>query len=82
MDGRCKGKYQPRQIRDCQAIYAYALRIFVNSRTMWMAAADLERNHGTRESLWQVLEKAVEACPKSEDLWMMLAKEKWQAGEV
>ena len=65
-----------------RAIYAYALRVFVNSKTLWTAAADLERNHGTRESLWQVLDKAVEACPKSEDLWMMLAKEKWQAGEV
>lgn len=72
-----RGKYET-----ARAIYAYALRVFVNSRTMWMAAADLERNHGTREALWQVLEKAVEACPKSEDLWMMLAKEKWQAGEV
>ncbi|KAI3539505.1 PRP1 splicing factor [Colletotrichum abscissum] len=65
-----------------RAIYSYALRVFVNSRTLWMAAADLERNHGTKESLAQVLEKAVEACPKSEVLWMMLAKEKWQAGEV
>ena len=72
-----RGRYET-----ARAIYAYALRVFVNSKTMWMAAADLERNHGTRESLWQVLEKAVEACPKSEDLWMMLAKEKWQAGEV
>ncbi|KAH6891392.1 PRP1 splicing factor, N-terminal-domain-containing protein [Thelonectria olida] len=72
-----RGKYET-----ARAIYAYALRVFVNSRTMWMAAADLERNHGTRETLWQVLDKAVEACPKSEDLWMMLAKEKWQAGEV
>nr|WNZ75750.1 U4/U6 x U5 tri-snRNP complex subunit Prp1 [Trichoderma harzianum] len=72
-----RGKYET-----ARAIYAYALRVFVNSRTMWMAAADLERNHGTRESLWQVLEKAVEACPKSEDLWMMLAKEKWQSGDV
>ncbi|KAF3357847.1 Virulence sensor protein BvgS [Verticillium dahliae VDG1] len=65
-----------------RAIYSYALRVFVNSRTLWMAAADLERNHGTRASLCQVLDKAVDACPKSEVLWMMLAKEKWQAGEV
>lgn len=72
-----RGKYET-----ARAIYAYALRVFVNSKTMWTAAVDLERNHGTRESQWQVLEKAVEACPKSEDLWMMLAKEKWQAGEV
>lgn len=65
-----------------RAIYSYALRVFVNSRTLWMEAADLERHHGTKQSLWDVLEKAVEACPKSEVLWMMLAKEKWQAGEI
>jgi pre-mRNA-processing factor 6 len=72
-----RGKYET-----ARAIYAYALRIFVNSRTLWLAAADLEKNHGTKESLSQLLEKAVEACPQSDVLWMMLAKEKWQAGEI
>ncbi|PBP19974.1 pre-mRNA-splicing factor [Diplocarpon rosae] len=72
-----RGKYET-----ARAIYAYALRIFVNSRKLWMAAADFEKNHGTKEALWQTLEKAVEACPQSEVLWMMLAKEKWQAGEI
>lgn len=72
-----RGRYET-----ARAIYAYSLRVFVQSRSTWMAAADLERTHGTRASLWQLLEKAVEACPKSEELWMMLAKEKWQAGEV
>ncbi|KKA31249.1 hypothetical protein TD95_002735 [Thielaviopsis punctulata] len=72
-----RGKYET-----ARAIYAYALRVFVNSKTLWMEAADLERHHGTKQSLWDVLEKAVEACPKSEVLWMMLAKEKWQAGDL
>ncbi|KAI9736498.1 MAG: hypothetical protein M1818_006008 [Claussenomyces sp. TS43310] len=72
-----RGKYET-----ARAIYAYALRIFVNSRSLWLAAADLEKNHGSKEALWQLLEKAVEACPQSEVLWMMLAKEKWQAGEI
>lgn len=72
-----RGKYET-----ARAIYAYALRIFVNSRKLWLAAADLEKNHGTKEALWQLLEKAVEACPQAEVLWMMLAKEKWQAGEI
>jgi pre-mRNA-processing factor 6 len=72
-----RGKYET-----ARAIYAYALRVFVNSKSTWLAAADLERNHGTKEALWQVLEKAVEACPQSEMLWMQLAKEKWQAGEI
>lgn len=72
-----RGKYET-----SRAIYAYALRVFVNSRKLWLAAADLEKNHGTKEALWQLLEKAVEACPQSEVLWMMLAKEKWQSGEI
>lgn len=72
-----RGRYQT-----ARAIHTYALRVFVNSKTLWLAAADLEKNHGTKESLWQLLEKAVEACPQSEVLWMMLAKEKWQAGEL
>lgn len=72
-----RGKYET-----ARAIYAYALRVFVNRRSIWLAAADLERNHGSKEALWQVLEKAVEACPQSEDLWLQLAKEKWQIGEI
>jgi pre-mRNA-processing factor 6 len=72
-----RGKYET-----ARAIYAYALRVFVNSRKLWLAAADLEKNHGSKEALWQLLEKAVEACPQAEVLWMMLAKEKWQAGEI
>ncbi|KAL3424091.1 Pre-mRNA-splicing factor prp1 [Phlyctema vagabunda] len=72
-----RGRYET-----ARAMYAYALRIFVNSRKLWLAAADLEKNHGTKEALWQLLEKAVEACPQSEVLWMMLAKEKWQSGEI
>jgi len=72
-----RGKYET-----ARAIYAYALRVFVNRRSIWLAAADLERNHGSKEGLWQVLEKAVEACPQSEELWLQLAKEKWQSGEI
>ena len=72
-----RGKYET-----ARAIYAYALRVFVNKKSIWLAAADLERNHGTKEGLWQLLQKAVEACPQSEVLWMQLAKEKWQSGEI
>jgi pre-mRNA-processing factor 6 len=77
-----KGSIAREKYHTARAIYAYALRIFVNSKTLWLAAVDLERNHGTKEDLWQVLEKAVEACPHSEVLWMMLAKERLVAGEL
>ena len=72
-----RGRYET-----ARAIFAYALRVFVNRKSLWLAAAELEKNHGSREGLWQVLEKAVEACPQSEVLWMQLAKEKLQAGEI
>lgn len=72
-----RGKYET-----ARAIYAYALRVFPTSKSLWLAAADLERSHGTKEALWSLLEKAVEACPQSEVLWLQLAREKWHAGEV
>ncbi|KAK0615841.1 pre-mRNA splicing factor prp1-like protein [Bombardia bombarda] len=63
-----------------RAIYAYALRVFSNSKSLYLAAVDLERSHGTKDDLWRALEKAVEACPHVEVFWLMLAKEK--AGEI
>ncbi|KAI1625842.1 PRP1 splicing factor, N-terminal-domain-containing protein [Exophiala viscosa] len=72
-----RGRYET-----ARAIYAYALRIFPTSKSLWLEAADLERHHGTKEARWQVLEKAVEACPDSEVLWLQLAREKWDSGEV
>ncbi|KAM3075132.1 U4/U6 x U5 tri-snRNP complex subunit Prp1 [Clarireedia jacksonii] len=77
-----RGSINRGKFETARAIYAYALRVFVTSTKLWLAAADLEKNHGTKEALWQLLEKAVEARPTSEVLWMMLAKEKWQAGEI
>jgi len=72
-----RGRYET-----ARAIYAYVLRVFINSRTAWVAAVELERHHGTRASLEAVLERAVTAIPRSDDLWLMLAKEKWLAADV
>jgi pre-mRNA-processing factor 6 len=63
-----------------RAVYAFALRVFPTSKTIWLAAADLERNHGQKEALWALLEKATEAIPHSEVLWLQLAREKWNTG--
>ncbi|KAF1816141.1 pre-mRNA-splicing factor [Eremomyces bilateralis CBS 781.70] len=65
-----------------RAIYAYALRVFVNKKSVWLAAAELERSHGANEELLKLLEKGVEACPNSEEMWLQLAKERWSAGET
>ena len=69
-----RGRYET-----ARAIYSYALRVFPTKKSIWEAAADLERSHGTKEALTNTLEKAVEACPQSETLWMQLARLKWQA---
>jgi len=41
----------------------------------------LEKAHGTPESLDALLRKAVQYCPQAEVLWLMAAKEKWLSGE-
>ena len=58
------------------------LRVFVNKPSIWQAAVDLEQKQGSKETLHPLLEKAVEACPQSDELWLQLAKEKWQTGEI
>lgn len=45
-------------------------------------AAQLEKSHGTRESLDDLLLRAVKYCPQAEVLWLMAAKEKWMAGST
>ena len=72
-----RGRYQT-----ARSMYAYAIRVFTNSSHLWLAAADMERNHGTKESLTELLERSVEACPSNEVLWMQLAREKWNTGDI
>ena len=62
-----------------RAIYAHALTVFKNKKNIWLRAAYFEKNHGSRETLEAVLQKAVAHCPKAEVLWLMGAKSKWLA---
>lgn len=64
-----KGHYET-----ARAILATSLRIFVTSKKTWSQAADLERNHGTQDTERTVLQKAVEAVPQAENLWLRLAR--------
>jgi pre-mRNA-processing factor 6 len=76
-ESETRGRYHT-----ARAIYAYALRVFATKASVWKAAAELERRSGSENSLLNLLEKAVEACPKSDDLWLQLAREKWQNGDI
>jgi len=69
-------------IHCARAIYAYAIDVFKNKKTIWLRAAFLEKNHGSSESYDNMLERAVKACPREEKLWLMGAKSKWQQGDV
>ncbi|EDV20469.1 uncharacterized protein TRIADDRAFT_51004 [Trichoplax adhaerens] len=65
-----------------RAIYAHSLTVFPNKKGIWLRAAYLEKNHGTKESLEELLQKAVAHCPKAEVLWLMGAKSKWLSGDI
>jgi len=65
-----------------RAVYAHALIAFPKKKSVWLDAAHFERQHGSRESLETLLQKAVNNCPHEETLWLMGAKSKWLAGDV
>mmetsp|Transcript_40439 Transcript_40439/g.41250 ORF Transcript_40439/g.41250 Transcript_40439/m.41250 type:complete len:969 (+) Transcript_40439:134-3040(+) len=65
-----------------RAIYKHALSVFPGRKNIWLAAANLEKEHGTAESLESILKEGVKYCPQAEVLWLMAAKEKWLSGDV
>ncbi|CBY20302.1 unnamed protein product [Oikopleura dioica] len=69
-------------IHCARAIYAFALEDFKNKKSIWLRAAFLEKQYGTKESYDNMLERAVKACPREEKLWLMGAKSKWQQGDI
>lgn len=77
----CLAKPTP-AIETARAIYAHARKHFPYKKSLWLASAVLEKDHGTAESLENMLKEAVKNCPTAEILWLMAAKEKWIAGNV
>ncbi|GAM26409.1 hypothetical protein SAMD00019534_095840, partial [Acytostelium subglobosum LB1] len=69
-------------IKTASAVYAYLLTVFPTKKSVWVKVAQLEKQHGTKESFEQTLQKAIKNCPHYEVLWLMYAKEKWVAGDV
>ncbi|KAF2012299.1 hypothetical protein BU24DRAFT_352944 [Aaosphaeria arxii CBS 175.79] len=75
-DSIARGRFET-----ARAVLGHAISIFPLSTTVWHAAAELEKRHGTVDLLLNMLERAVNACPKSESLWLSYAREMWQAGK-
>eukprot|EP00198_Chlamydomonas_reinhardtii_P003302 XP_001692638.1 splicing factor, component of the U4/U6-U5 snRNP complex [Chlamydomonas reinhardtii] len=69
-------------VETARALYAQALATFPSQAQIWRAAAALEKAHGSRAALDELLKRAVTFCPQSEVLWLMAAKEAWLGGDV
>ena len=67
-----------RQCTECaRTVFAELLSLFATSQTLWIKAAQIEKQYGTKETVDDVLARAVQAVPQSDTLWLMGAKEKW-----
>ncbi|KAJ1029241.1 hypothetical protein NDA18_002566 [Ustilago nuda] len=69
-------------VETSRSILAYTLNIFPHRPAIWTQAAMLEKQHGTPPKLEALLESAVSHCPKAEQLWLMYAGEKADAGDI
>ncbi|OQR95491.1 pre-mRNA-processing factor [Thraustotheca clavata] len=68
-----------------KAIYSVALETFPTKKSIWLRAVALEKQMNTADSkanIMVLLQKAIEACPLCEVLWLMAAKEAWLQGSV
>ncbi|GIL57404.1 hypothetical protein Vafri_12583 [Volvox africanus] len=69
-------------VETARALYNQALTTFPSQPHIWRQAAQLEKAHGTRAQLDELLRRAVQFCPQAEVLWLMAAKEAWLGGDV
>jgi pre-mRNA-processing factor 6 len=72
----------PPMLETARAIYQHAINVYPSKKSIWMAAAMMEKEHGSVETLAKILTEAVRKCPTAEVLWLMAAKERWLAGDV
>ena len=77
-----KGSLARGSVATARAIIAHALAAFPSKRGLWMQAVELERQHGTAESLDEVLAAASVRLPRVEIFWLLRAKERWLAHEI
>eukprot|EP00004_Rigifila_ramosa_P016167 TRINITY_DN3809_c0_g1_i1.p1 TRINITY_DN3809_c0_g1~~TRINITY_DN3809_c0_g1_i1.p1 ORF type:complete len:761 (-),score=160.81 TRINITY_DN3809_c0_g1_i1:574-2856(-) len=69
-------------VETARAIFAHAISVFPEKKSLYVEAARLEKQHGSFESLNNLLSVSVTRCPRAEILWLMWAKEIWAKGDV
>ena len=65
-------------VQVARTIYEIALKHFPANHELWFEAVDLEKEHGSPESVETLLKEAVKRVPDQEILWLMAAKHKWR----
>jgi pre-mRNA-processing factor 6 len=60
-----------------RAIYQETLDVFPTKKSLWMEAIQLEREHGSTNSLTKILASAVEKCSFAQIFHLMYAKHLW-----
>ena len=74
--------HTPPSVETARAIHQVAPQTFPSVKILWLSASVLEKEHGTSESLDQILKEGVKHCPQEEKLWLMAAKEKWLQNNI
>ncbi|KDN51340.1 hypothetical protein K437DRAFT_221659 [Tilletiaria anomala UBC 951] len=69
-------------IEVARTIFSHTLAIYPYEPSIWRQAAEIEKKHGTRETMEDMLEKSVTNCPNDEALWLMYAKERRLADDL
>ncbi len=69
-------------IQVARTIFSHVLEHYPHNPATWRQLAEIEKKHGSRETVEALLERAVTACPNAEVLWLMYAKERWIAGNL
>jgi len=81
-EAECESLLDLGAVHCARTLYACLLQYFNTKKKIWMAAASLEKKHGTPEALDALLRRATTFCPKAWPLWLMGAKERWLQGDL
>ena len=68
-------------IETAKAILTVAVESLENEPAVWLALIKLNKS-SSLEAVDTLLDRAVQACPASESLWLLSAKNKWALGDV
>jgi pre-mRNA-processing factor 6 len=69
-------------VHTARFIFGHAIKTFPQKKSIWRRAAFFERDHGTKEQLFDILERALDENPHNEVLWLVWAKELWIMGDI